>query len=116
MKIKPKLFIIMVSLVIASLFAASFLSINSFSTAMATEIRKHLEDNASHSMDLISNVRSDRISDINLVKNLTEAMIMQSNSNTFSHEKIAYLKDLINFKKIYSSVSIYDENGKKIVD
>ena len=61
MKIKAKLFIIMVSLVIVTLLAASIVSLNSFSTGMISEIRKHLEDNAANAMYGISKTMFDRI-------------------------------------------------------
>ncbi len=54
MEIKIKLFIIRVSLVIVTLLVASIISINSFSTGMISEIRKHQEDNSVSTMNKIS--------------------------------------------------------------
>jgi hypothetical protein len=63
MEIKVKLFIIMVSLVIVTLLVASIISINSFSTGMISEIRKHQEDNSASIMNKISKTMFDRISE-----------------------------------------------------
>ena len=46
MKIRSKLFVLLVSLILITLLAATFVSINVFSTAMIREIRAHLEDNS----------------------------------------------------------------------
>ncbi|HYT02810.1 MAG TPA: hypothetical protein VEL70_07850, partial [Candidatus Acidoferrum sp.] len=64
MEIKIKLFTIMISLVIVTLLVASIISINSFSTGMISEIRKHFEDNTAGTIEKISKAMYDRISGI----------------------------------------------------
>jgi hypothetical protein len=64
MKIRSKLFVLLVSLILITLLAATFVSINVFSTAMIREIKAHLEDNSANFMNRISVDTSNRVSDI----------------------------------------------------
>ncbi len=114
MEIKIKLFIIMVSLVIITLLVASVISINSFSTGMISEIRKHLEDNTASTMDKISKTMFDRISDI---KFLTDANNVILSEPTPTEKKLEYLKSVLKIDgHTYDFAAIFDKNGKEIVN
>jgi signal transduction histidine kinase len=114
MEIKTKLFTIMVSLVIITLLVASVISINSFSTGMISEIRKHLEDNTASTMDKISKAMFDRISDI---KFLTDANNVILSEPTPIEKKSEYLKSILKIDgHTYEFAAIFDKNGKEIVN
>jgi signal transduction histidine kinase len=115
MKIKSKLFIIMVSLVIVSLLVGSIVSINSFSTGMISEIKKHLEDNTAQTMDKVSKMMFDRISDIKLLSGRNNTILGEPNSTVGKQQ--GYLKAILrNVDNIYDFASIYDKRGIKIAD
>lgn len=114
MKIRSKLFVLLVSLILITLLAATFVSINVFSTAMIREIRAHLEDNSANFMNRISVDTSNRVSDIRF---LGESMnIFLNQSGTDLVKKSELLKKFIATHKDYSSVSIYNKTGVKIAD
>ena len=85
MKTRSKLFVLLVSLILTSLLAASFISINVLSAAMIREIRAHLEDDSADLMNKISTDNSNRISDITF---LGDSM------NTFLNESSTDLKEI----------------------
>ena len=72
MKTRSKLFVLLVSLILTSLLAASFVSINVLSTAMIREIKAHLEDDSANLMNKISMDTSNRISDIRFLGRFNE--------------------------------------------
>jgi len=111
MEIKVKLFIIMVSLVIVTLLVASIISINSFSTGMISEIRKHQEDNSVSTMNKISKTMFDRISDIKFLTGPNNIILSQPIP---TEKKLEYLKSVL--KHTYDLASIFDKNGKEIGD
>ena len=114
MKIRSKLFVLLVSLILITLLAATFVSINVFSTAMIREIKAHLEDNTANFMNRISVDTSNRVSDIRF---LGESMnIFLNQSGTDLVKKSELLKKFIATHKDYSSVSIYNKTGVKIAD
>ena len=114
MKIRSKLFVLLVSLILITLLAATFVSINVFSTAMIREIKAHLEDNSANFMNRISVDTSNRVSDIRF---LGESMnIFLNQSGTDLVKKSELLKKFIATHKDYSSVSIYNKTGVKIAD
>jgi signal transduction histidine kinase len=114
MEIKSKLFIIMVSLVIVTLLVTSIISLNSFSTGMISEIRKHLQDNTASTMDKISETMFDRISDIKFLTDRNSVILSES---TPTEKKLEYLKSVLRIDKhTYDLAAIFDNNGKEIVD
>lgn len=114
MEIKTKLFIVMVSIVIVTLLVASIISINSFSTGMISEIRKHLEDNTASTMDKVSENMFDRVSDIRFLTDRDNLILTEPNS---TEKKLDYLKSVLGIdKQTYELAAIFDNSGKKIVD
>jgi signal transduction histidine kinase len=114
MEIKVKLFIIMVSLVIATLLVASIISINSFSTGMISEIRKHQEDNSVSTMNKISKTMFDRISDIKFLTDPNNIILSQP---VPTEKKLEYLKSVLQIDRhTYYLATIFDINGKEIGD
>jgi len=90
--------VLLVSLILTSLLAASFISINVLSAAMIREIRAHLEDDSADLMNKISTDNSNRISDITF---LGDSM------NTFLNESSTDLKKLDLLRKFMSIHSSY---------
>ena len=111
MEIKVKLFIIMVSLVIVTLLVASIISINSFSTGMISEIRKHQKDNSVSIMSKVSESMFDRISDIKFLTGPNNIILSQPIP---TEKKLEYLKSVL--KHTYDLAAIFDKNGKEIGD
>jgi len=93
MKIRSKLFVLLVSLILTSLLAASFVSINVLSTAMIREIKAHLEDDLANSMNRISMDTSNRISDITFLGDSMNAFPNQHGTDLV--KKLEILKKFI---------------------
>jgi signal transduction histidine kinase len=114
MKIRSKLFVLLVSLILSSLLAASFVSINVLFSTMIREIKAHLEDDLAYSMNTISMDTSSRISDITF---LGDSMsVFPNQSGTDLVKKLELVKKFIGTHKDYSSFSIYNKTGIKIAD
>jgi signal transduction histidine kinase len=113
MKIRSKLFVLLVSLILTSLLAASFVSINVLSADMIRETKAHLEDDLTNSMDRISMDSYNRISDIRF---LGESMNILPQSGADLVKKLEILKKFIATHNDYSSISIYNKTGIKIAD
>jgi signal transduction histidine kinase len=114
MEIKVKLFIIMVSLVIVTLLVASIISINSFSTGMISEIRKHQEDNSVSTMNKVSKSMFDRISDIKFLTDPNNIILSQLIP---TEKKLEYLKSVLKIDRhTYDLAAIFDKDGKEIGD
>jgi signal transduction histidine kinase len=114
MKIRSKLFVLLVSLILSSLLAASFVSINVLFSTMIREIKAHLEDDLAYSMNTISMDTSNRISDITF---LGDSMsVFPNQSGTDLVKKLELVKKFIGTHKDYSSFSIYNKTGIKIAD
>ena len=92
MEIKSKLFIIMVSLVIVTLLVTSIISLNSFSTGMISEIRKHLQNNTASTMDKISETMFDRISDIRFLTDRNNVILSEPSP---TEKKLEYLNSVL---------------------
>ena len=104
MGVKVKLFIIMVSLVIVTLLVASIISINSFSTGMISEIRKHQEDNSATTIDKISKTMFDRISDIKFLTDPNNIILSQPIP---TEKKLEYLKSVLQIDKHTYDIAHY---------
>lgn len=114
MEIKSKLFIIMVSLVIVTLLVTSIISLNSFSTGMISEIRKHLQDNTASTMDKISETMFDRISDIRFLTDRNNVILSEPSP---TEKKLEYLNSVLRIDRhTYDLAAIFDNNGKEIGD
>jgi signal transduction histidine kinase len=114
MKIRSKLFVLLVSLILTSLLAASFVSINVLFATMIREIKAHLEDDLADSMNRISVDTSNRISDITFLED--SMSVFPNQSGTDLVKKLDILKKFIGTNKDYSSFSIYNKTGIKIAD
>ena len=102
------------SLILTSLLAASFVSINVLFSTMIREIKAHLEDDSANSMNTISMDTSNRISNIAF---LGDSMsVFPNQSGTDLVKKLELLKKFIGTHKDYSSFSIYNKTGIKIAD
>ena len=114
MEIKSKLFIIMVSLVIVTLLVTSIISLNSFSTGMISEIRKHLQNNTASTMDKISETMFDRISDIRFLTDRNNVILSEPSP---TEKKLEYLKTVLRIdRQSYTLATLFDNNGKLIGD
>lgn len=114
MEIKIKLFTIMVSLVIVTLLVASIISINSFSSGMISEIRKHLEDNTAGTMDKISKAMFDAISGIKFLSDRSNVILSEP---TPTEKKLEYLKSVLRIdRQPYTLATLFDNKGKAIGD
>jgi hypothetical protein len=80
-----------VSLILTSLLAASFVSINVLFATMIREIKAHLEDDLANSMNRISVDTSNRISDITF---LGDSMSVSPNQSGTDLVKIFFLFNL----------------------
>ena len=113
MKTRSKLFVLLVSLILTSLLAASFISINVLSAAMIREIRAHLEDDSADLMNKISTDNSNRISDITFLRDSMNTFLNESSTDL---KKLDLLKKFMAIYSNYSSISIYNKTGIKIAD
>jgi hypothetical protein len=114
MKIRSKLFVLLVSFILTSLLAASFVSINVLFSTMIREIKAHLEDDLANSMNTISMDTSNRISNIAFLGDSVNVFPNQSGTDLL--KKLELLKKFIGTHKDYSSFSIYNKTGIKIAD
>jgi hypothetical protein len=114
MKIRSKLFVLLVSLILTSLLAASFVSINVLSTDMIRKTKAHLEDDLANSMNRISMDTSNRISDITFLGDSID--VFPNQHDTDLAKKLEIIKKFIDTHNDYSSISIYNKTGIKIVD
>lgn len=112
MKIRSKLFVLLVSLILTSLLAASFVSINILAATMIREIRSHLEHDSANLMNRISMNTSNRISDITFLGHSVNVFLNQSGTDL--GKKLELLKKFIGAQKGYSSILIYNKTGIKI--
>jgi signal transduction histidine kinase len=114
MKIRSKLFVLFVSLILISLLAASFVSINVFFTAMIRDIKAHLEHDSADIINRISMDTSNRISDITFLGYSMNIFLNQSGTDLGN--KLELLKKFIGTHRDYSSILIYNRTGIKIAD
>jgi signal transduction histidine kinase len=121
MKIKPKLFIIILTLVLLSLLIASAISINAFSHAMTAEIKKRLEDNTILSMKQISSITAQKVSDAQMIS-LFIGRLFLSNQSGIADQGIFQdtLRNIIAREQnetspSFTSLAVYNKSGVKIV-
>jgi signal transduction histidine kinase len=105
--------VLLVSLILTSLLAASFISINVLSAAMIREIRAHLEDDSADLMNKISTDNSNRISDITFLGDSMNTFLNESSTDL---KKLDLLRKFMSIHSSYSSISIYNKTGIKIAD
>ena len=113
MKIRSKLFVLLVSLILTSLLAASFVSINVLSTAMIRDVKANIEEDSSNLMNGISMNTSNSISDIRF---LGHSLSIFPNHSDTDLVKLEVLKKFIGTHNDYSFYSVYNKTGIKIAD
>ena len=101
----------MISLVFIALFVPSFIAINSFTGALQSHVIDQLEIDAVHTMDKISRVMFERISDITTIVNDP----FEASPETLD-KKLNEFREVEKAHKVYTSISLYDKNGIKIGD
>ena len=120
MNIKPKLFAIILTLVLLSLLITSAYSINSFSQAMISEIKKRLEDNVVISMDQISYITSQKVSDAQMFSSLIGRLVQSKQSNVSNENTLELIlgdipaADANSKSPSFDSISIYNKSGAKV--
>lgn len=114
MKIKTLLFVTIIPLIAASLIIPSYFAIQSYSQEIANDIVSDLGAIATNTMDKISRTMHERIVDITLLSSHNNPVLVGSDFSI--EQKIEYLREIERTAKMYSSISIYDKNGKKIGD
>ena len=105
---------LLVSIILTSLLAASLVSINVLSTDLIRKTKAHLEDDLANSMNKISMDTSNRISDITFLGDSMD--VFPNQHDTDLAKKLEILKKFIDTHNDYSSISIYNKTGIKIVD
>jgi signal transduction histidine kinase len=113
MRVRSKLFVLLVSLVLASFLAASLISINVLSMAMVKERRAHLEDDAANLMNTLSKDTSKRIADIAFLGASINTILNQSDTDL---GKFDLLRKFMDSHGDYSSFSVYNNEGIKIMN
>lgn len=114
MKIKTLLFVTIIPLIAASLVIPSYFAIQSYSQEIANDIVSDLGAIATNTMDKISRTMHERIVDITFLSSHNNPVLVGSDFSI--EQKIEYLREIERTAKMYSSISIYDKNGKKIGD
>lgn len=120
MKIKPKLFVIILTLVLLSLLITSAFSINAFSQAMISDIKKRLEDNAVISMQQISFITSQKVSDAKMFSSLIGRLLESNQSAIFDENTLEQIlgdvlaREANSTSPTFNSIAIYNKSGAKI--
>ena len=102
MRIRSKLFVLLVSLILTSLLAASFVSINVLSPDMIRKTKAHLEDDLANSMNRISMDTTNRISDITFLGDSMD--LFPNQHDTDLAKKLEILKKFIDTHNGYSYI------------
>ncbi|HZD35415.1 MAG TPA: sensor histidine kinase [Nitrososphaeraceae archaeon] len=117
MRIRSKLFIIMISLVTTAIVVLSVVALNTFTSSLETEITDELRQEALSSMDKLSRLMFERIADLRFLTDPGNVVISGTQSDNFTTaEKVEYLRKIETANKAYASISLYDQNGIKIGD
>ncbi|MGN6623191.1 MAG: HAMP domain-containing sensor histidine kinase [Candidatus Nitrosocosmicus sp.] len=120
MKVWTRIFIILSTVALISLFITSTIAISAFSTAMTNEIIKHAEDAVFFIKNGISEAASHRFLNFKLfVNDRVLENTFTSETNNFSSidkNKIGSILMKLNddLDNVFSSFSIYDLKGKKL--
>ena len=112
MKIRTKLFIIMISLISSSMVVTSLLVISNFATTIQSETVSGLKLLTLNLMGKLSGQMFERLADIKLLSTST----LFNNPNITLAEKVNYLRQVEKTNKAYVSMSIYNAEGIKIAD
>ena len=114
MKTKTFLIVGITCIVILSLVGTSFLNFSIFSDSQKNEVTKKFQEHSDHFNHEISLLMHERISDLQILSDPATSILGSSQHSL--EEKTQYLRMFEKATKSYSSISIYDLTGKKIVD
>jgi signal transduction histidine kinase len=112
MKLGPKLTIVTISFIIASLTVTSIMALQSFSLSLESQITHNLQEEDARTTDKLSRFLFERYGDISLLTDRGNMIIYGSNFSIA--EKIEYLRSVEKAYGVYSSFSIYNTDGIKI--
>lgn len=108
-------FILSISLiVVVSLLVSSIINISVNSEIQKEKISKNLMDHSNHITREISLIMNERLSDLQLLADPQNSII--GSSEVSLEDKIAYLRMFERATKTYTSISVYDLTGTKIID
>jgi signal transduction histidine kinase len=119
MRIKPKLFVIILTLVLLSLLITSAVSIDAFSHAMTTEIRKRLETTTVLMMKQISLITSQKVSDAQMLSSFIGKLLRSNQSGVVTGSTIEeILRNVVNRETnntapSFNSISVYNKTGTR---
>jgi signal transduction histidine kinase len=119
MRIKPKLFVIILTLVLLSLLITSVVSIDAFSHAMTTEIKKRLETTTVLMMKQISFITSQKVSDAQMLSSFIGKLLRSNQSAVVSGSTIEEMlrnvvsREINNTAPSFNSISVYNKTGTR---
>lgn len=114
MKTKTFLIVGITSIIILSLVGTSFLNFSIFSDSQKNEVIKKFQEHSDHFNHEISLLMHERISDLQILSDSATSILGSSQHSL--EEKTQYLRMFEKATKSYSSITIYDLAGEKIVD
>jgi signal transduction histidine kinase/methionine-rich copper-binding protein CopC len=120
MRIKPKLFVIILTLVLVALLITSFVSIDAFSHAMIAEIKKRLEDSVVLSMEQISLITSQKVLDAKMIGSFIGRLVQLNQSGSLNEKALEEILGNIDVRESnatspsFNSIAIFNESGEKI--
>ena len=84
MKVRAKLFIIMISLVSISIVVPSVVALNTFTKSLESEITKALKIGALNAMDKLSRLMLERLADVKFLTDPGNVVIGGTDNNNFT--------------------------------
>jgi signal transduction histidine kinase len=119
MRIRPKLFVIILTLVLLSLLITSAVSIDAFSHAMTTEIKKRLETTTVLMMKQISFITSQKVSDAQMLSSFIGKLLRSNQSGVVNGSTIEEMlrsvvsRETNNTAPSFNSISVYNKTGTR---
>ena len=104
MRIKSKLFIIMITLVTTSIVVPSVIALNTFTRSLETEIMEELKVNALNAMDKLSRLMFERVALITFLTDPGNVVISGSDNNFTIGEKVEFLRQM---EKAYKAMHLF---------
>lgn len=112
--IGTKFTVIIISVTLLSMLPALVVSQQILSKNFENTISARLISDAYHKINILDRFFSERLSDLEIIT--SENNIIFRGSAHSIDERVAYLKDFTNKRKVFASFSIYDMQGFKIGD
>jgi signal transduction histidine kinase len=119
MRIKPKLFVIILTLVLLSLLITSAVSIDAFSHAMTSEIKKRLETNSVLIMKQVSFITSQKVSDAQLLSSFIGRLLESNQSGVVTRNTMEeILRNIVTREAnesspSFNSIAVYNKSGTR---